>query len=68
MAAQAGWYPDPAGTPGCLRFWNGAQWTDDLMSDAPQPATWQSTGAQQQAQAVLQGQMQQAEMGQQVQP
>ncbi|ACY96838.1 DUF2510 domain-containing protein [Thermomonospora curvata] len=24
---EAGWYHDPFGTPGLLRYWNGAQWT-----------------------------------------
>lgn len=23
-----GWYPDPYGTPGLLRWWDGSQWTD----------------------------------------
>ena len=26
---EAGWYPDPSGDPSKMRFWNGAQWTDD---------------------------------------
>lgn len=34
---QAGWYPDPAGNPTKLRYWNGMQWTDDF-TDVPQQA------------------------------
>lgn len=34
--AQAGWYDDPDGTPGRLRYFNGAQWTQDTM---PHPAS-----------------------------
>jgi len=26
--APAGWYADPSGEPGTLRYWNGAGWTD----------------------------------------
>lgn len=39
---QAGWYPDPAGNPAKLRYWNGMQWTDDF-TDAP-PQANQGTG------------------------
>lgn len=31
----AGWYPDPYGMPGLLRWWDGGQWTTDT---APHPA------------------------------
>ncbi len=34
--AQPGWYPDPAGDTGKLRYWDGTQWTDHLAE--PQPA------------------------------
>lgn len=34
MAAQAGWYKDPSGNKGKLRYWDGNQWTDNFM-DAP---------------------------------
>lgn len=27
---QAGWYPDPSGDASKLRYWNGAQWTNDF--------------------------------------
>ncbi|WP_194793089.1 DUF2510 domain-containing protein [Raineyella fluvialis] len=27
MSTQAGWYPDPSGAPGMLRYWDGVQWT-----------------------------------------
>ena len=35
--AQAGWYPDPSGDTTKIRYWDGAQWTDQFQ-DAPQPA------------------------------
>ena len=31
---QAGWYPDPAGDASKLRYWDGAQWTNDF-TDVP---------------------------------
>lgn len=34
---QAGWYPDPSGDNGKLRYWDGVQWTDSYM-DNPQSA------------------------------
>lgn len=27
-AAPAGWYPDPAGNPKKIRYWDGEHWTD----------------------------------------
>ncbi len=39
---QAGWYPDPSGDASKLRYWDGAQWTNDFSdaqtSSAAQPA------------------------------
>ena len=35
-----GWYPDPRGTPGRLRWWDGSAWTDHIAAvhrdDQPQ--------------------------------
>lgn len=42
---QAGWYPDPSGDTSKLRYWNGAQWTDDY-SDAQQQAASSSAQPQ----------------------
>ena len=39
---QAGWYPDPSGDATKLRYWNGAQWTDDFA--AAQPSVNQTLG------------------------
>lgn len=33
--AQPGWYSDPAGNTGRLRYWDGMQWTDNYAE--PQP-------------------------------
>lgn len=37
--ARPGWYPDPGGSQGRFRWWNGAEWTDALgdSSRAPRP-------------------------------
>lgn len=31
----AGWFPDPSGLPGLLRYWDGARWTDHVHQQAP---------------------------------
>lgn len=31
--ASAGWYPDPAGTKGLYRYWDGSGWTNQTSSD-----------------------------------
>lgn len=37
---QAGWYPDPAGTPQTYRYWDGTRWSQQTTTDpyAPPPA------------------------------
>jgi hypothetical protein len=30
-----GWYPDPAGIPNRLRYWDGRSWTTNVTDDAP---------------------------------
>ncbi len=45
-----GWYPDPAGSSQ-ERYWDGAQWTQNLRPSEPQPGLtqqqdWRSNGAQ----------------------
>ena len=37
--AQPGWYPDPAGDTGKLRYWDGTQWTDHLAEPYDAPAS-----------------------------
>ncbi|MEZ5342349.1 MAG: AIM24 family protein [Acidimicrobiales bacterium] len=40
MSTPAGWYPDPAGDPTLVRYWDGGQWTADtqaMMQQAPPP-------------------------------
>jgi membrane protease YdiL (CAAX protease family) len=45
---SAGWYPDPSGSPGAYRFWNGAAWTEHTYAaGSPWPQ------AQPQAQGVM---------------
>lgn len=50
---QAGWYPDPSGNTGKLRYWNGEQWTDDYMdySQVQQPQSANGDAASVQAEA-----------------
>jgi membrane protease YdiL (CAAX protease family) len=42
---QQGWYPDPAGTPGTYRFWNGMAWTEHTYA-AGSPSTQAPVGVQ----------------------
>ncbi len=53
MNPQAGWYADPSGDVTRLRFWDGAQWTDQYMP-APQPQPQPQQQPQQQAQQTYQ--------------
>ncbi len=34
---QPGWYDDPDGTPGRLRYWDGVQWTGQIQAAAGPP-------------------------------
>jgi hypothetical protein len=34
-APPPGWYPDPDGTPGLVRWWNGAAWSDVATPTGP---------------------------------
>lgn len=54
--AVAGWYADPYGAQGQLRYWDGAQWTANVM---PRPSSAPLQGAAgAQAQAAQAAQMQ----------
>ncbi|SEK21958.1 Protein of unknown function [Blastococcus sp. DSM 46786] len=33
--AAPGWYPDPAGAPGMVRWWSGTEWSDVMMPAGP---------------------------------
>ncbi|MGW5480092.1 phospholipid scramblase-related protein [Streptomyces sp. NPDC004008] len=52
----AGWYPDPHGGPGTLRYWDGAQWTQHTHADpqggGPAQPAHQAPPVQQQPQQV----------------
>lgn len=45
-----GWYPDPYGSPGLQRWWDGGQWTQSTQPAASTPAPWASPQAPQQPQ------------------
>ncbi len=42
--AEAGWYPDPAGTPGLYRWFDGSNWTDQTTGGSPGPSGGGSGG------------------------
>src|SRR3954471_14594801 len=35
--AMTGWYPDPGGTPGRYRYWDGSSWSDVTTGDPADP-------------------------------
>lgn len=37
MVAANGWYPDPGGTPGRYRYWNGTSWSAETSDDPADP-------------------------------
>ena len=41
-APQPGWYPDPDGTPGMVRWWSGSAWSDVATPAGPGVAVQQS--------------------------
>lgn len=40
---QPGWYPDPSGDPERLRWWDGAQWTENVMPTPQQEPNTNTT-------------------------
>jgi membrane protease YdiL (CAAX protease family) len=46
----AGWYPDPSGSPGAYRFWDGAAWTEHTYAAG---SPWPQAQAQVQSQGVM---------------
>ena len=45
-SAPPGWYPDPDGAPGTVRWWNGAGWSDVTTSAGPGVAVHAPAGQQ----------------------
>jgi uncharacterized RDD family membrane protein YckC len=44
--APPGWYPDPQGSPGSQRWWNGATWTEHVQaSGSPPPPSSAATSS-----------------------
>ncbi|HET9422558.1 MAG TPA: DUF2510 domain-containing protein [Nocardioides sp.] len=46
MSSPAGWFQDPEGPPGHLRWWDGEAWTEQRVAppDAQVPAAWNPVG------------------------
>ena len=40
-----GWYPDPGGTPGAYRYWDGSTWSAETTTDPRQPGPGSGGGA-----------------------
>lgn len=38
MSTPAGWYADPSGDPGWLRWWDGGTWTEHVQAASPVPS------------------------------
>jgi endonuclease YncB( thermonuclease family) len=47
MSAPAGWFQDPEGPPGHVRWWDGNAWTEQRVAppDAQVPAAWNPIGS-----------------------
>jgi endonuclease YncB( thermonuclease family) len=47
MSAPAGWFQDPEGPPGHLRWWDGNAWTEQRVApqEAQVPAAWNPVGS-----------------------
>ncbi len=47
MSAPAGWFQDPEGPPGQLRWWDGNAWTEQRVAptEAQVPAAWNPVGS-----------------------
>jgi membrane protease YdiL (CAAX protease family) len=44
-APPEGWYPDPVGAEGALRYWDGSAWTEQVhLPGLPPPPQWTSQG------------------------
>ncbi len=54
MSAKAGWYPDPGGSPGLFRYWDGKAWSAATSPNptAPPPAPGIGTPPEQSQQAA----------------